>query len=247
MNNLQHEYVVQFSGSSKYTPEELERKLVAILGKVGTVHESYSRTPRAYNDTLYSLAISWGYVENYLLQDEKVNEITLSEVMGSSISTAARRLRELEKLGVVYGGPNEYNKHPGPPKTLAEHLTEHPLYLGKWAPKNITFGPDRVPHLNVPYKPVTKGRDVSKEKANKGLRVNLVDGPLYKLLGNGKSMTTSELALALGKTRSTIHRLMYRLVENGLIELTRPEGSASNTWSLSEKAVKLRQKHISGA
>lgn len=240
MNNKPENYeyqVYKLKGRSKYPPEILEQKLRAILERVGEVDSIEVRTPPADNSTFLSLAVSWGYVENYLLQDDMLNSSTLVEVTGLSSSSASRRLKELFELGIIYGGPREYNKHPAPPCTLAEHLVEHPLYRGKWEPKHITFGPDKVPHIGVKYRVETKGREVNRVNADRGIKTTLLVGPLYNFLEE-EPKTTTEIATFRDKNRSSIHRTMTRLMEVGLVKLE--QDGSKNLWSLTDLAVKLR-------
>ena len=232
------EYQIWARGNTEKDFSKIQARLEEFLSKIGEVNEVRVQTAMPDNATYLTRAIAWGFVENYIKPEQLINRVMLAEVLGASEATAQKCLKELANLGVIYKGPLEYRKHPEPKRTLAEWLTDHPLWEGKWQPKYWTF--DHGVHTKevfmLPlYEPIRQLRH-----SRAGANIESLEHPLLLQLEENGCCTTTELAQALEINRSSAHRTLTRFLDIGLVELDQTE--KANLWTVSGHYKTLRMK-----
>ena len=233
-------YRIQASGQTDKDLSKVKARLESFLRNLGeleyiTVNEDFDPDKHCY----ISRVAAWGFIQNYLSDGAVTNKNQVAEAIGASPSTTQRCLNELMNLGVVKGGPREYIKQPQPKRGLEKYLNTHAIVESKWQPKHITFswGRYKQEEFDVPpYVPLTTPR----EKRTR-VKVETTNHDLLNLLDKtGEAMSTKLLADLSKLNRSTVHRLMVRFLEAGLVDLD--QTGHVNAWSLSDKYETLRSK-----
>ncbi len=229
----QYRIVIEgFSALDDIYMEEKLRKFLSLKG--GKITHLAITGPRPKNITSMSLAIVWGYIENYLKEGDAVYPAPVGNVLGMAESTVKRLLKKLaeEPIGILRKSSRDrYFIKPRRELNLLGWLEDHPLWKGKWEPEFYTFNypelsilMEKIPEVEMVAPPVKVPETMSSARHAYGFIENFAAvGDVY---------TTKEVYQTFGfSNQGNAHRLLTKLVERGLMEKVSPA-----TWVRTDKA-----------